>query len=846
MLHRQSLLARARTGALFSLTALGLVSCADILGFEHGTRPDDRDASSGGTGGSGGAMLDGASDARADVATDGPGNPDSARGGAAGGDASTGGSGGSTTGGTPDGGNRGGTGGASGSGGTGGNSGTGGTGGSSGTGGSGGTGLPDASGGTGGLGPMDASPDRGPTCGAGQKICSNVCVSTSDPATGCAGTGCAPCAFPNATTTCDPSGQCALGTCTTGFDNCNTDAKDGCEADLSKADTCGSCAKKCDATAPLCSGSAGSYQCVTGCTPPTSTLCGAQCVDTDTNASHCGGCTMPCPAKANGDQVCIARMCDFTCHNGYHKCTATQTCASDTDINACGDTCKKCNVPANGKVACTAGDCVTTCNANYHVCSVNSVDTCLPDDVLASCGTRCAPCEPPTDPNAEAECVNKQCGSRCKSGFNLCGGVCSDTNSLTTCGLGCAMCVKPANASTVTCNGTSCVFTCNPGYEPSGMQCVVATNLYVSTAGSDTNPGTQALPFRTWKRAAQLAQSGTIVNFAPGTYDGAGGDDFTDPIPNGVTLQRSGSGTVTFTADGQHSLVFAGSGTVQNVTLTGFRSPFSATTGVQTIKGVSVTLQFDPIRVSGTAVMVISDSSTISGSTTDNQYLISVNSSGQLTLRDTAITGRWPSCFGPPVAGGGIWTTDSATLSLVNVTCSGILAGCVVASGSARVALTSSSLVNGCERGLLTAGNSNVTSSNTTFSDMEAREASSWTISGCSVGDTGFGTNLNGTGRASFRGCRFGGINGTRIGGVGTYDFGTSGSPGNNTFNVGAHDYGGLNVDVDGVTVQAHENQWVPLEQGADANGKMPSLYLLGPVGGKNVTIGSDQSAVDM
>jgi hypothetical protein len=129
---------------------------------------------------------------------------------------------------------------------------------------------------------------------------------------------------------------------------------------------------------------------------------------------------------------------------------------------------------------------------------------------------------------------------------------------------------------------------------------------------------------------------------------------------------------------------------------------------------------------------------------------------------------------------------------------------------------------------------------------MEARESSNWTISGGSVADSGFGVGLNGTGKVSFRGSTFGGINGVSIGGVGTYDFGTSTSPGNNTFNIGARDYGGLNVNVDGVTVQAHENKWVPMEQGADASGKMPSLYLLGPVGGKNVTIASDQSAVDM
>jgi hypothetical protein len=44
--------------------------------------------------------------------------------------------------------------------------------------------------------------------------------------------------------------------------------------------------------------------------------------------------------------------------------------------------------------------------------------------------------------------------------------------------------------------------------------------LYVSTAGSDTNPGTSQSPFRTIGRAAQAASPGTTVFVEPGTYVG--------------------------------------------------------------------------------------------------------------------------------------------------------------------------------------------------------------------------------------------------------------------------------------------------------------------------------------
>jgi hypothetical protein len=43
-------------------------------------------------------------------------------------------------------------------------------------------------------------------------------------------------------------------------------------------------------------------------------------------------------------------------------------------------------------------------------------------------------------------------------------------------------------------------------------------NLYVATTGSDSNPGTQAAPFRTIARADSRASAGYTIHVAPGTY----------------------------------------------------------------------------------------------------------------------------------------------------------------------------------------------------------------------------------------------------------------------------------------------------------------------------------------
>lgn len=44
--------------------------------------------------------------------------------------------------------------------------------------------------------------------------------------------------------------------------------------------------------------------------------------------------------------------------------------------------------------------------------------------------------------------------------------------------------------------------------------------LFVATTGSDTNPGSASAPLKTIAKASQLAQPGTVVHVAPGTYPG--------------------------------------------------------------------------------------------------------------------------------------------------------------------------------------------------------------------------------------------------------------------------------------------------------------------------------------
>jgi len=140
------------------------------------------------------------------------------------------------------------------------------------------------------------------TCDVGYADCNNNkadgCESqtSSDPKNcGACGNDCALRAhYANATCT---SGTCG-GTCAAGWGDCNNNPNDGCEADLSSPQHCGSCGNVCNVANAVarCSGTTCDYS-----------SCNANFQDCDGNrangcesnklgdANNCGGCGMRCP-----------------------------------------------------------------------------------------------------------------------------------------------------------------------------------------------------------------------------------------------------------------------------------------------------------------------------------------------------------------------------------------------------------------------------------------------------------------------------------------------------------------------------------------------------------------------
>jgi hypothetical protein len=81
------------------------------------------------------------------------------------------------------------------------------------------------------------------------KACGYKCVSREDPATGCGGSGCAPCdvsGIQHVVPLCDASHSCAFA-CAEGWETCDGSPSDGCETFLWGSDpgNCGACGRAC-------------------------------------------------------------------------------------------------------------------------------------------------------------------------------------------------------------------------------------------------------------------------------------------------------------------------------------------------------------------------------------------------------------------------------------------------------------------------------------------------------------------------------------------------------------------------------------------------------------------------
>jgi hypothetical protein len=218
------------------------------------------------------------------------------------------------------------------------------------------------------------------------------------------------CVFPNASASC-VSSACALGTCTSGFGNCDGNATNGCETGLaSDNNNCGACGRAC----------MGGQLCVAGtCTCPTGQVsCSGVCVNTATDNNNCGGCGTVCAAgtRCSGGScttTCLTPTVD--CSSAGAGCVNTQTATSH--CGGCGMACSS----TGGTPSCAAGTCSIVCNSGFANCDSNARNGCEVLNTATNCGACATACNTGRVSNSTAvSCTTGMCRpTACASGFRI-------------------------------------------------------------------------------------------------------------------------------------------------------------------------------------------------------------------------------------------------------------------------------------------------------------------------------------------------------------------------------------------------------------------------------------------
>jgi hypothetical protein len=143
------------------------------------------------------------------------------------------------------------------------------------------------------------------------------------------------CVRANATGTC-LTGTCGLGACNMGWGNCDNNAANGCEAALNTINNCGTCGSTCgfpNAIATCASGTCQRVSCETGfddCDGNATNGCEAAL----SSITHCGACGVACTGPANRAVSCDNGTCGVgACVSGFQDCDGNADNGCEWDIN---------------------------------------------------------------------------------------------------------------------------------------------------------------------------------------------------------------------------------------------------------------------------------------------------------------------------------------------------------------------------------------------------------------------------------------------------------------------------------------------------------------------------------
>jgi hypothetical protein len=277
----------------------------------------------------------------------------------------------------------------------------------------------------------------------------------------------------NACSTANASASCVAGlcklTCSPGFGDCDAVVANGCEKPLGTIAACGACGTVCSAAGGVatCVAESCTIECTFGFDDCDGDVTNGCEVDVASSASNCGGCQQAC-SSAGGTPSCSGGICSISCGTGFADCDGDTTngceasLSSSNDCGGCGNTCAN----VHGTTACVGVACTPTCATGYLDCDGNPGNGCETDvfSSTATCGGCAISCG---SVNGTATCAAGMCGINCNPGFANCDGNVANgcetdlDNDATHCG----NCTNACSAAsgTPSCSAGSCSIACNAG-----------------------------------------------------------------------------------------------------------------------------------------------------------------------------------------------------------------------------------------------------------------------------------------------------------------------------------------------------------------------------------------------
>lgn len=270
-------------------------------------------------------------------------------------------------------------------------------------------------------------------------------------------------------------GRCILNRCDPSTADCDGD--DRCEARLGTLETCSGCGDDCSRRFPngggTCDTSRGHAECqLTGCDPDHAD-CDRQAFngcETDLTAArdHCGACGHRCEPVPHASVRCLDGRCEIDeCEAGWGDCNGSPMDGCETPLSSPGN-CGSCGADCAPGEGCFAGRC--GCEDGFADCDGDPANGCEASlGAPGSCGRCGNDCSAQT-PNAEAACINGRCAiDDCREGFencdgNLRNGCETDTlRSANHCG-GCGIECQLPRANGACIAGQCVIAGCMPGF----------------------------------------------------------------------------------------------------------------------------------------------------------------------------------------------------------------------------------------------------------------------------------------------------------------------------------------------------------------------------------------------